>query len=406
MEASVSQPIENHDETLLTADDLEIGFVLPWDLYSANGSMLLSKNREIKSQQQIDQLISYGARFYEQGTKENTSSGTEETKPASKKPAEPPVSFLIIQQLAKQLESAFSLLDDEKDTTFANKILRIALDIQTACMENANAMVGSIQLTLDAAHSVLHPLHNAILCEVAYHRIGKGPLERLQVVAAALTSDIGMLSIKEQVHQQSEPLTPEQQEIIHNHPNTSRDMLEKKGVTESCWLEAVQQHHERVDGSGYPAAISGEHLITEAKLIAIIDNYTALVRPRPYRERITHKDALRQMLQQRGSSIDSELVRLFINSIGIYSPGSMVKMKSGEIGIVTTLTAKIDEPEVLLITDAGENPVKNPTLIKSASDEYVISSMLCSQTYQALLDNLGTIWPMRHPLALQSEYVY
>ncbi|MDF2181836.1 HD domain-containing phosphohydrolase [Neptuniibacter sp. CAU 1671] len=402
----MSEAIKNHDEKILTADDLEVGFVLPWDLYSANGSMLLSKNREIKSQQQIEQLISYGARFYEQSTLEITASDNEHAELSKKHPAEPPVSFLIIQQLAKQLEIAFSLLTDEKDRTFANKILRIALDIQTACMENANAMIGSIQLTSEATHSVLHPLHNAILCEVSYSRIGKGPLERLQVVAAALTSDIGMLAIKEQVHQQAEPLTPEQKEIINNHPNKSREMLEKKGVTETCWLDAVQQHHERVDGSGYPSAISGENLITEAKLIAIIDNYTALVRPRPYRDRITHKDALRQMLQQRGNSIDSELVRLFINSIGIYSPGSMVKMQSGEIGIVTTLTSKIDQPDVLLITDTDEKPLNQPSHVKLTNEGYVISAMLCSQKYKALLENLGTIWPMRHPLALQSEYVY
>ncbi|MFW1676724.1 HD-GYP domain-containing protein [Pontibacter sp. JAM-7] len=404
----MSQPIENADEKILTANDLAVGFVLPWDLYSHKGSMLLSRNREIKSQQQIDQLISYGARCYIQGAEkaQSPSSGSNEVASTPKIQAEPPVSFLIIKQLTKQLEIAFSLLDDETDRTFANKILRVALDIQTACDENSDAMVGSIQLMQDAPHSIEHPLHNAILCEVSYRRMGKGPLERLLVVAAALTCDLGMQSIKDLVHQQSEPLTPEQREVIDNHPYRSREILEAKGVTELSWLDAVQQHHERIDGSGYPEGISGENLITEAKLIAITDNYTAMIRPRAYRERILHKEALRQMLQQRGSAIDSELVRLFINSIGIYSPGSMVKMKSGEIGIVTALTPKMDEPEVLIITDATENPIETPKRVTADKEEFVISSMLCSQKHKALLENLGTIWPMRHPLALQSEYVY
>lgn len=401
------EPVKNQEERILTADDLEIGLVLPWDLYAENGSMLLSRNREIKSQQQINQLISYGARCYVDGIgKASTLPAGKDGEAGTKNQAEPPVSFLIIKQLTKQLEKAFALLDDEKDRTFANKILRVALDIQPACDENADAMVGSIQLTLDASHSIEHPLHNAILCEVSYRRMGKGPLERLLVVAAALTHDIGMLSIKDQVYQQAEPLTPEQREIIDNHSHRSREILEKKGVTESRWLDAVLQHHERIDGSGYPAGIDGDNLITEAKLIAITDNYTALVRPRAYRERILHKDALRQMLQQRGSSIDSELVRLFINSIGIYSPGSMVKMKSGAIGIVTALTGQIDEPEVLIITDDAENPVDIPKRIKADKEGFSISSLLCSQKYRSLYEGVGTIWPMRHPMAMESDYIY
>lgn len=398
-------PIEMHGVQLLTAGDLEVGFVLPWDLYSESGSMLLSRKHEIKSQQQIDQLISYGARYHVD-IANKTTADNHEGLATHKTRAEPPVSFLIIKQLTRQLEIAFALLNDEKDRTFANKILRIALDIQTACVENADAMVGSIQLTLDASHSVEQPLHNAILCEVSYRRMGRGPLERLLVVAAALTSDLGMLSIKDQVHKQSEPLTPEQKEIITNHPNKSREILEQKGVTESRWLDAVQQHHERLDGSGYPEGITDDRLITEAKLIAITDNYTALVRPRAYREPILHKDALRQMLQQRGNTIDGELVRLFINSIGIYSPGSMVKMKNGAIGIVTALTSQIEEPEVLIITDTEEKPVDLPKRVKAGTDELSISNLLCSKKHRDLYDNIGTIWPMRHPAALESEHVY
>ncbi len=398
----VSDPMKNQSETILTTHDLEVGFVLPWDLHAKNGSMLLSRNREIKSQQQIDQLISYGARYYT----DNSSAESAETSQTQKAIVEPPVSFLIIKQLSKQLEIALALVGDEKDRTFANKILRIALDIQTACDENSDAMLGSIQLTFDSPHSIIHPLHNGILCEVSYRCMGKGPLERLLVVAAALTQNIGMLSIMDQVYTQSEPLTPEQREVIDNHPYRSREILESKGVTEYRWLNAVQQHHERIDGSGYPEGISGENLVTEAKIIAITDNYVALVRPREYRDPILHKDALRQMMQQRGSSIDSELVRLFINSIGIYAPGSIVRLKSGAIGIVTTLTSQIDKPEVLIITDTEEAPVDSPTRVSTDTEEFVISTMLCPREYQTLLKTVGTIWPMRHPSAMESGHAY
>lgn len=397
------QSVRNdQQEKILTEDDLRVGDKLPWDLYAANGSMLLSRGKEVKSSQQIQQFISHGARYSVKVDPADSSSSATDIPPKK----EPPVSFLIIQQLIEQLETTFALLEDEKNKTFANQILRVALDIQAACNECADAIVGSIQLTLDAPHRIEHPLHNAILCEVATRRMGKDPLERLPLIAAALTHDIGMQKIQDQVFSQAEPLTESQRKIIDNHPEVACEMLKQHGVTEKRWLTAVLQHHERLDGSGYPKGISKENLSEDAKLLAITDNYTALIRPRAYRSRILHKEALREMLQNRGSSIDGELARLFINTMGIYSPGSMVKMKSGEIGIVTRLTDAIDKPEVLLITDASEKPVDITKRADTSKESAVISAMVCPHEYEHLLEDPGTIWPMRHPLASRSGHVY
>ncbi len=378
----------------LTDNDISAGEALSWDIFSAGGSLLLSEGHVIKSDSQIAQLITRGACYYSTAEEANVS----QTK--RRDPNEPAVSFLIVNTLLDHLKNAFEILHEENDPTFINRIMRIALDIQYACDENTDAMVGSIQLNLEAPNYLAHPLHNAILCEAACRRQGKGPLDRLPILVAALTQNIGMLEIQEQVFQQEDALSSEQQAIIDDHPQTGHDLLTSHGVTEKRWLTAVLQHHERIDGSGYPHGISGSDLSEDAKLLAITDNYTALIRPRAYRSRILHKDALRQMLQQRGSSIDGDLVTLLINAIGIYSPGSLIVLTSGEIGIVTRLTKKLDEPLIRLITNAQAQPAEIGEEQATGGDTGIaIKNMLCAKEHQHLLKGLRTVWPMQHPLA-------
>ncbi|WP_261842225.1 HD-GYP domain-containing protein [Aliamphritea ceti] len=385
---------DEHVKQKVTHKDVKAGEALSWDIFSAGGSLLLSKGHVIKSDDQIGQLIARGACYY-CSPEEVTA-----TKQQGRDPNEPAVSFLIIDTLLNHLNGAFSILHEPDDSTFINRIMRIALDIQYACDENTDAMVGSIQLNQVAPNYLAHPLHNAILCEAACRRQGKGPLDRLPILVAALTQNIGMLEIQEKVFHQEEALTAEQKNIIDAHPERGHELLVQHGVTEKRWLTAIYQHHERIDGSGYPNGISGEELSEDAKLLAITDNYTALIRPRSYRSRILHKDALRQILQQRGSSIDGDLVTLLINAIGIYSPGSLIILNSGEIGIVTRLTKKLDEPLIRLISNAQAESVEiGDEMATGGETGVIVKNMLCAKEHQHLLKDLGTVWPMQHPLA-------
>lgn len=114
--------------------------------------MLLSRGKEIKSDQQLAQLISYGASYVDLRTRSSgpAASNDEIIPKTGQAKSELPVSFLIIQSFLKQLEAAYKLLDQKKKTGFVNKILRLAIDIQGACDENAEGVHGSILLTLDA----------------------------------------------------------------------------------------------------------------------------------------------------------------------------------------------------------------------------------------------------------------
>lgn len=386
-------------EKLLSVRDLRIGEKLPWPVYDRNGLLLLPQGTLITNQQQVDRLLSNHGHCY-------ISLPQSFTKPRKTKRKVKVTTFNIVYTLLDRLEEAFRLLHDEQDTSFTRKIMQLVCDIQAVCDENSDAIIGTMHLIYDAPHGLVHPLHASILCEVAARQIGKTSLERFPIVAAALTHDIGMYEIQQELFEQSTPLTPQQQRIIKAHPKRGCKLLRHKGITDPAWLDPVMHHHERLDGSGYPDGLKGDKLTADTKLLAIADCYSAMIRPRVYRTRILPKDALKEIFDLRGSTIDENLARSFVSAIGIFSVGSLVEFESGAIGIVTRQTESISAPMVTLLTDTSGRPLRGSEMTTSDTSGEKIIGMVCLLEYRHLMDHLmdhlNTIWPRMSPISSES----
>ncbi|MBY4677624.1 HD-GYP domain-containing protein [Marinobacterium arenosum] len=384
----------SHVEELLKRSDLRVGAPLPWPVYDRNGSLLLRQGSVIKNPQQVDRLLANRAHRLVQRA---------EMIPAIETPAEEDNPLLttveLVRILLNRLQAAYEVVEDANDRSFTRRIMQLVFDIQGVCEENADAMLGTMQLSLDAPHGLAHPLHAAILCEVASKRLGRGPLDRFPIIAAALTHDIGMFQIQEQLHTQQSPLTPEQEHIIKAHPRRAYELLKKQGVTEERWLEPVLHHHERIDGSGYPDQLSGDQISYECRLMSIADCYSAMIRPRAYRNRVLPKEALRELFQQRGNTIDAELAQLFIKELGIFSPGSMVLLDSGALGVVSGRTRDLTHPELTLLTTPEGQYLNRPKQILAGSPGCSIKGVVCPQQNRDLMANLDKIWPPMSPIA-------
>lgn len=393
----------------LTEEMLAVGDTLPWDLYSPNGAMLLSQGNTIKSDRQIAQLIARGAEIYEAlpPSSANRNPISKCGTVADEIRAEPAVSFMLIQSFLTRLDNTQKMLEKQSHRGFATAVLRLAMDIQAACNENLEAMIGSILLTLDVPTHLEKPLHNAIICDACGLKSGMDPIERATLVAAALTSDIGMREIQDTLFEQREPLSDTQKLIISSHPLRSRELLETAGVSNLAWLATVEEHHECVDGSGYPKGLKDENISHLAKILTIADTYTALVRPRADSKNILYQDILRNILEQRGKALDSKLVNLFINAVGLWAPGTMVLTMAGEIGLVTGHSGQLNQPNVLVLkTKDRPTPLAEPKAIVIDGQEHKIACLLAPQDHRNLIDGLGTVWNMRHPSASASNYIY
>ena len=131
---------------------------------------------------------------------------------------------------------------------------------------------------------------------------------RLRALATgALVHDIGKLSIPDAVLQKPGPLTDDEFEIVRCHPEWGERMLVDLGFTEDV-RQLVRDHHERLDGSGYPHGATGSLISFDARILAVCDVYDALISRRVYRDAWPHERAVALLREESGTSFDPKCV--------------------------------------------------------------------------------------------------
>lgn len=123
---------------------------------------------------------------------------------------------------------------------------------------------------------------------------------------AAMLHDIGKIDIPDEILKKPGKLTEEEFEIIKQHPIIGAEKV--KGTYYENLSEIILQHHERIDGSGYPYGLKGDEVIIEAQVIAMADTYHAMVSDRPYRKGIDPKDIIKELKELSGKLYNKEIV--------------------------------------------------------------------------------------------------
>ncbi|MBF0517662.1 MAG: hypothetical protein HQK97_11210 [Nitrospirae bacterium] len=175
--------------------------------------------------------------------------------------------FKLIQRRVKELlrGGIDSALDFHKST------IAICEMIQELCYEDEDIALGLAFIDKYAQYTIKHPIQAAIVCEVIAKAMNAGQDDRKMTLAAALTMNISALDLHETLQSQSEPLSKAQRLAILDHPMADCRMLRRLGVTDEAWLTSVIQHHEAIDGSGYPQGLSGQSISTSTQLISLSD---------------------------------------------------------------------------------------------------------------------------------------
>ena len=136
-------------------------------------------------------------------------------------------------------------------------------------------------------------------------RLPKMTLDNLMV--ASLLHDIGKVHTPAEILNKPGKLTAEEYEIIKRHPIDGRNMV--KGTYYDKLGDIIYQHHERLDGSGYPCGIKGNDILIEAKIIAVTDSFDTMVEDRPYRKAISPSDAYKELECLSGILYEKEIVQ-------------------------------------------------------------------------------------------------
>lgn len=313
-------------------NDVCIGKALPWPVYDIEEALLLQESTVITSDKQLQVLLEKGV--YRGLTQQEAIELKKENTPSSEKKTKTKNLFDCKRATAQALETLLQQLVAGEQTHATETINEIISQIKASCKQDANATLAALHLSDEFSYSVLHPLHTATLCELLMQRLNFTDEQASTVLSAALTMNLGMYALQEQLFTQINPLTEEQTREIHAHPEKSVAILKTAGITDTNWLAIVKQHHERIDGEGYPAKLSGNKIHQGAKLVALADTYAAMITPRAYRKPIMAHQALKDVFTKRGKAIDDHLAQMLIREVGIYPPGSFVKLANGDTALV------------------------------------------------------------------------
>lgn len=375
---------------LLRPNELRVGKPLRWPLYDRSGLLLLQGGRVIESHSQLEILLERGCLVSEADTRSVRNAASLAAAPAP--PPELKTPFEAMDALKLDIGVLHRQLLSGTASGVAERVARMAADMDYAFARDTDAVLASMQLQLDPNDHAARQTHAAILCVFAARmlRLDDGAMRGL--TGAALTYDVALGPLASELNSQSERLDSAQLEQIQAHPETAFRLLQDAGIEDPVWLHAVLHHHERLDGSGYPRGLRGEDIPCPTRLLAIVDTYTAMLRPRTYRDAMPARMALRSIFLERGKLVDEALAAALIKELGIYPPGTLVRLANDEIGIVVRRGEDATHPLVSRLMTAEGYRASVTVARDTREPEFQIVDAVPHERYPGLVGNAETFW--------------
>lgn len=288
---------------------------------------------------------SYLERFLQDNKKKVT---YENTKPAKE---ELPVAQTAIENASNKVAH---IMEDVKEGKNLNidAVRGVVEPILESIIRNSEAYMWLSMMQKKDSYTYSHSVDNCALA-IAFGRFMGLPKKDLRTLAIGLLMmDMGNVKVPEGILNKEGTLTDAEYRIVKKHVGHGVEILkETKGMNEDI-INITLTHHERFDGSGYPAGLQGTQIPVYGRMAAIIDCYDAMTSNRPFSAAKSPYTALQSIYNWRGSAFQPELVEQFLQCMGVYPTGSLVEMTNGAVAIVLeqNLTQRM-RPKVMLILD-------------------------------------------------------
>ncbi len=205
-------------------------------------------------------------------------------------------------------------------------------------------MVGSGDLALrllsDASgdRASAHAVNVALLSLLLARNLGWSESDLMDLGVGALTHDIGKLQLPERVRSRQDHFSPAEQRLYEDHVAYGVQAGRSMGLASGA-LMVIAQHHEMLDGTGFPVRAFDERISQAARLVAIVNRYDNLCNPHMPSQALTPHEALSLMFAQGRSKFDSLLLNAFIKMMGVYPPGSLVQLSDERFAMVVGVNA-------------------------------------------------------------------
>lgn len=215
----------------------------------------------------------------------------------------------------------------------------------------------------------VHSVNTAILALAIGDLMKLPPHRMIELGLAAFLHDIGMIKLPDAVYLKEEALTDKEYQIVQAHTTLGYKILKSVSVAEEIAL-AADEHHERIDGSGYPKSLSGEKISLYSRIVAVVCSYDAITSRRMFKSPFDAHAAVMELLKERNTKYDEKVIRSLIYCVSAYPLGSMVLLSDETIGRVTKTNPESPRfPFVQILIDKEGKRIDEPVLIKTTEDE-------------------------------------
>src|SRR5574343_1470208 len=200
---------------------------------------------------------------------------------------------------------------------------------------------------------------------IAFGRTLKLPKETIREIAlGGLLHDIGKAHVPEAILNKPGKLTDDEFAKMKSHVNESLRLLQGVPGIGSATRQVVAEHHERIDGSGYPNRLAGKAISQYGQMAAIVDVYDAITSNKIYCRGMPPTQAPKKLLEWSTHHFDPQLVQTFVRAIGIYPTGTLVRLESNRMGVVIEQNeGKLLEPVVRVFYHAVKQHYVPPEIV-------------------------------------------
>ncbi len=236
-------------------------------------------------------------------------------------------------------------------------------EISDSVMRNAHAIISLARLKTADEYTYMHSVAVCALM-IALARQLNLPEEAVRDAGlAGLLHDLGKMGIPDKILNKPGKLTDEEFVTIKSHPEIGAKVLMEGGDVSAMVMDVVLHHHEKMDGTGYPHGLKGEHISLYAKMGAVCDVYDAITSDRPYKKGWSPAESIRKMAEWSKGHFDEMVFQAFVKTVGIYPTGSLVRLESGRLGIVVEQGTSLLTPKVKIFFSAKtKSPIIQETI--------------------------------------------
>ena len=303
----------------------------------------------------------------------------ENTKPLTDPNRKPPPEGRLVHY-DEEIEKAKEVRDETTDTLKTalsdvaegkemdvERVQEAGGIISDSILRNVDAMVSLTRIKMHAPYTAMHCMNVCTLVTAMAMHNGTEPAMLPMITTAALLHDVGKTRVPLEILNKPGRFEAHELQEMRKHATYSGDIMREDGSFSEEQIAIAEQHHEMLDGSGYPQGLSGDAIHYFARLTAVADVYDALTAKRVYKPAMPMYQALLRIHKNKGAEFDEDVVDLFVKTLGLYPVGSLVEINTGEQAVVFEPNPTDSRrPVVALLTQPNKKPRSAPYIMSLA----------------------------------------